>query len=312
MNWRDVAFEGAYFLVKSPFRNLWPLIVAPAIAALICDRTARLVPRTPAGSLTSAALAAIPGLVALAMIVHAIELMPISTWRGVVSHGVTPLVATVLLAYPVFLTLRRQREIARLFAVATPARERLVSAADRLGLRAMELESDEMDCFVAGALRPTVFVSSGALSHLSEAELDAALQHERAHIRSRDTIWLVSLAFLRDLAPWGRSAAFNAFRAARESAADREAASTVGALNLASALLVLARPGHEGANAAVLPMAGSDNFRSRMQALLNGVAPPGPSRGECLRLAAGFTLSAALLTWPVVHPRLIELLCLRN
>ncbi len=102
MNWRDVAFEGAYFLVKSPFRNLWPLIVAPAIAALICDRTARLVPRTPAGSLTSAALAAIPGLVALAMIVHAIELMPISTWRGVVSHGVTPLVATVLLAYPVF------------------------------------------------------------------------------------------------------------------------------------------------------------------------------------------------------------------
>jgi Zn-dependent protease with chaperone function len=310
MNWRDVAFELGFFFIKSPFRNLWPLVVAPAVAALISDRTARLVPRTPAGSITSAALAATPGLVALVMIVHAVDFIPISTWRGVVAHRITPLVAAALVAYAIYRAFKRQSEIAHLFALAAPASGQLARAAERLGLRALEILSDEKDCFVAGVLRPTVLVSRGALSHLSPAELDAALQHERAHIRGRDTTWLVFLAFLRDLAPWGRSAAFTAFREAREAAADRAAASTAGALNLARALLVLARPGREAANAAVLPMAGGDNFRSRMQALLNGVTPLNPSRGERLRVAAGVTLAAALLTWPIVQVRLMELLCL--
>ncbi len=310
MNWHDIALDGAFFVIKSPFRNLWPLIVAPAAAALISDRSARLLPRTPVGSIPAAALAALPGLVALAVIMHAINIDPVTTWRGVVAHRLTPLVAAGLLAYAILRAVQRQLQAARLFSVARPASGRLASAAARLGLRALEIPSDAKDCFVAGALRPSVFVSSGALAHLDEAEFDAALHHERAHVTGRDTLWLVLLAFLRDLAPWGRGVALDAFRAAREAAADRVAARTAGPLNLAAALIALARSERHTAGAAVLPMACGDNFRWRMQALLDGHSPPGPSRGEWVRLAGGLGFSAALLTWPLVQLRLIEFLCI--
>ena len=35
------------FLFDGSIRNLWPLFVIPLITALISDRTARLLPRTP-------------------------------------------------------------------------------------------------------------------------------------------------------------------------------------------------------------------------------------------------------------------------
>ena len=91
MSWHDIALDAAFFVIKSPFRNLWPLIVAPAAAALISDRTARLLPRSAAGSIPAAALAAVPGLVGLAVIFHAINIDPVITWRGVVAHRLTPL-----------------------------------------------------------------------------------------------------------------------------------------------------------------------------------------------------------------------------
>jgi Zn-dependent protease with chaperone function len=310
MNWHDIALDGAFFFIKSPVRNLWPLIVAPVAAALISDRTARLLPRTAAGSIPAAALAAVPGLVGLTVIFHAINIDPVTSWRGVVSHRLTPLAAAALLTYAIRRAVQRQSRAARLFSIARPASGRLASAAARLGLQAREIPSEARDCFVAGALRPTVFVSSGALTHLDEAELDAALHHERAHVTSRDTLWLVLLAFLRDLAPWGRGVALDAFRAAREAAADRAAARTAGPLNLAAALIALARPGREATDAAVLPMACGDNFRWRMLALLDGSSPPSPSRSEWVKLAAGLSFSAVLLTWPLVQLRLIEFLCI--
>ena len=310
MSWHDIALDAAYFVIKSPFRNLWPLIVAPAAAALISDRTARLLPRSAAGSIPAAALAAVPGLVGLAVIFHAINIDPVITWRGVVAHRLTPLAAAGLLAYAIVRAVQRQSQAARLFAVARPASGRLASAAARLGLRALEIPSDAKHCFVAGALRPIVFVSSGALAQLDEAEFDAALHHERAHVTGHDTRWLMLLAFLRDLAPWGRGVALDAFRAAREASADRAAARTAGPLNLAAALVALARPGREDARTAVLPMACGDTFRWRMQALLDGTSPPSPSRSEWVRLAGGLGFGVALLTWPLVQLRLIELLCI--
>jgi beta-lactamase regulating signal transducer with metallopeptidase domain len=310
MSWHEIAFDTAFFVIKSPFRNLWPLVVAPAAAALISDRTARLLPRIPAASVPAAALAAVPGLVGLAVIFHAINIDPVNTWRGVVAHRLTPLLAAGLLAYAIVRAVQRHSQAARLFALARPASGRLASTASRLGLRALEIPSDAKDCFVAGAIWPTVFVSTGALAHLDEAEFDAALHHERAHVTGRDTLWLVLLAFLRDLAPWGRGVAFDAFRASREAAADRVAASTAGPLNLAAALIALARPGREAPGAAVLHMACGDTFRWRMQALLDGISPPGPSKSEWARLVGGIGFSAALLTWPLVQLRLIEFLCI--
>ena len=309
MTLHDIALDAAYLAVKSPFRNIWPLVAAPALATLISDRAARFAPRTPEGSAPLAALAALPGIVALAVILQAIDLGKVLTWRGVVVHWLTPLIAAGLVAWAIARTVQRQSQVAGLFAVAAPARGRLARIAAQLGLRALEIPSAATDCFVAGVLRPTVFVSSGALARLDDAQLRAALHHERAHVRGRDTASLVLLGFLRDLAPWGPGVALAAFRSTREAVADRAAARSAGRLNLARALVALARPGDASQGPAVLPMARADTFRWRMEALLDGAGAPLPSGREWLRLAAGLVLASSLLAWPLVQFRLMELLC---
>jgi beta-lactamase regulating signal transducer with metallopeptidase domain len=309
MSLHDSLLDAAVVLFKSPFRSLWPLIAIPAAAALVCDRTAARVPRTPAGSGPAAALAAAPGLVGLAVICNAISLGKVVTWRGVVFHWLTPAMAAALAAYAIVRTAQRLILVARLFASARPAGPRLASAAAELGLRALEIPSQTPICLVAGVLRPTVFVSSGALAQLDAAELSAALHHERAHLRGRDTQWLVLLAFLRDLAPFGRGAGLDAFRATREAAADRAAAGSAGRLTLASALVALARPGRQAASAAVLSMAQADTFRWRMQALLGDERTAGPSWRDRAGLAAALALCAALLAWPLIQFQFTEMLC---
>jgi Zn-dependent protease with chaperone function len=312
MTWQDGAFYVATLIFKGPFRNLWPLVLAPATALLISNCTARLVPRTPSGSGLGAALAAIPGLVALVVVCQAIDIAKVVTWRGVVVHWLTPIVAAGLVMYAVARAVQRQAMVARLFAVARPAHGRLAKTATGLGLQVLEIPSESKDCFVAGVFRPTVFISSGALAQLDDAQLCAALHHERVHITGRDTLFLMLLGFLRDLAPWGRAAALDAFRAAREAAADRAAARSAGALNLAAALLALARRGHEASTAPTLSVAGGDSLRWRMQILLEGNTTAGPSRATYVRLAGGLALGAALLAWPFVQWQIMELCCLHH
>jgi Zn-dependent protease with chaperone function len=312
MTWHDGIYYVATLIFKSPFRNLWPLALVPAAALLISNRAARLLPRTPLASMPAAALAAVPGLVGVVVICHAVDIDKVVTWRGMVLHWLTPLAAAGLVSYAIVRAALRQTLVDRLFAVATPARERLANASAPLGLRALEIPSDGKECFVAGVLHPTVFVSRGALARLDDAELCAALHHERVHVRSRDTLLFVLLAFLRDLAPWGRDMALEAFHAAREAAADRTAARSAGALNLAAALLALARPGRSANDAVILSMASGDSLRWRMQALLAGETTTGPSRGAWARLAAGLALSAALLAWPFMQWHIMEWCCLHR
>jgi Zn-dependent protease with chaperone function len=304
MSWHDSAFRVAgNLLFNAPFRNLWPLAVAPALAALIADRTARLLPRTPTSSLPAAALAALPGLVALSVISQALQWDEVLTWRGLVTFRLTPLVACGLLAYAILRAARRQAEIWRLFKASASPSGRLERVASDLGLRARFLATPDKECFVAGLFRPAVFVSAGALERLSDGELAAALCHERSHVRGRDTLALFALSILRDLAPVGRGTALGAFRAAREASADRRAAAAAGPLALASALVALARSG--GAVAGALPMARRDNLRWRMDALLEGgPAEPIPTRGW-----AGLAFTLCLVAWPIFQLQLLLIFC---
>jgi Zn-dependent protease with chaperone function len=289
----DLIFSGA-------FRNIWPLFLPPAVTALVGDWTARRLPRTPASWIPAAILAAAPGLVALGAICPAVTTWDqIHTWRGVVLFRVTPAVALGLLGYAAARAVLRQREVGRLFRAAAAPGPRLAAAARALGLPALELPTAELECFVAGVRQPTVFVSRGALAQLGDAELQAALCHERAHLVGRDTAMLFALCFLRDLAPWGRGAALGAFQAAREAAADREAAARAGPLSLASALVALARPGLTPV--AVLPMAKPDTLRWRMQALLEPQAKAPVSRRSLAAVAGGLGLSVAMLAWPLAQ-----------
>jgi Zn-dependent protease with chaperone function len=294
------------FLFDGAFRNLWPMFLIPLVAALISDRTARLLPRTPSAWLPAAILAAAPALTTIGALVPALTTWDeLLTWRGVILMRVTPAIAVALIGYALVRMVLRQREVGRLFLAAAPAGPRLAAMAQRLGIRALELPTRERECFVAGLLFPTAFISRGALDALDDDELEAALCHERAHIRGRDTAMLFILSLLRDLAPWGRGAALEAFKTAREAIADRSAAANAGSLSLAAALVALARPGP--APAAVLSMAKDDNLRWRMQALLD-TPQPEPQRAWG-KLAGGLGLNVALVAWPVVQFELMLVFC---
>jgi Zn-dependent protease with chaperone function len=282
------------------------LLVLPAAAAFASRNAARALPRTPEAALAAALLAAAPGLVALGALFPALTTWGVvKTWRGVVLFWATPGVAGLMLAWALSRSILRQWAVADLFRASHAAGPRLAAAARRLGLNARELATTERECFVAGFLRPTVFVSRGALDGLDEYELNAALHHERAHIRGGDTRALFVLGLLRDLAPWGRSEALDAFLAAREARADREAARRAGRLDLASALLALARPGP--CPAAVLPMAASDGLNRRLQALLEGEAPS--PQGWTARTAGALGVNSLLASWPIVQFELCILFC---
>ncbi len=295
------------FLFDSGLRNIWPLFLMPYLASLLSDRTARTLPRTPEAWSAAAVLAAVPALVTLGVMYPALTTWGlVKTWEGVVLFYVTPAAALGMIAYAVVRAVLRQREVARLFKASVSPGSRLATVAARFGLEARELPTLDKECFVAGVLRPTVFLSRGALEGLADDELEAALCHERAHIRGHDTAWLMALAFLRDLAPWGRAVALEAFQTSREALADREAASSAGPLSLASALVALARPGPTPVG--VLPMAKNDTLRWRMQALLesDGADQAPPSDG---RIARGLAANVAMIAWPAAQFGLMYCFC---
>jgi Zn-dependent protease with chaperone function len=288
------------FVFGGPIHNLWPVLIVPALAALATDRAAARLPRTPAASAAALALAAAPGVVALCIMLNSwLTLQPFSTWRGWVAFRLTPALMLALTAVVIARLCQRQVSVARLFAVSRPAGPRLAAAAR--GLRVRELGTAAPECFVAGVLRPTVFVSAGAMARLDDEALAAALAHERAHVRGLDPLTFAALSILRDLAPFGRGRALERLQAARESRADRAAAHDVGRLPLAAALVALARPAPRPAG--VLPMAAAETLAWRMDALLgepalaNATAP------------AGAWWPVAFLVWPAVQWILLGMFC---
>jgi len=292
--------EPIRFVFGGAIHNLWPLLVMPALAALATDRAARALPRSQAATVAALSLAAAPGLVALALVLNSwLFLQPFHTWRGYVAYRVTPAVACLPLAWALARLLQRQAAVARLFRISRPAGPRLARAAG--GLRARELPSHEPDCFVAGVLRPTAFVSAGALARLGDDELAAALAHEGAHVRGADPLMLAGLALLRDLAPFGRGVAAERFLAAREARADTAAVNSAGALALAAALVALARPATR--SAVVLPMAAADTLAWRMDALLGR-----PAR-ETAIIPRRTWLPLTFLAWPIAQSALLSMFC---
>lgn len=296
-----------YPLFGSAFHTLWPLFLMPVLVGFLGARAARALPRVPEAWIPAALLAALPGLVALGelwLVMTASIIGSQTTWRALVLLWLVPGVGLTLLGYVLVRTVQRQREISRLFRVSMGPGERLARAAAALGLRARELATDRKECFVAGVLKPTVFVSRGALSELSDAELLAALHHERAHVRGCDTLLLFLLSLLKDLAPLSSVPALGAYQSAREAAADREALAHAGRLDLASALLALARPGP--APAAALPMAKLETLRWRMQAILDERRDADLS---WLRAALGLGAATLFLAWPFAQAFLHDFFC---
>jgi Zn-dependent protease with chaperone function len=108
---------------------------------------------------------------------------------------------------------------------------------------------------VVGTIKPRLFIADQVLDELTAEELAASIAHEAGHVQARDNLKRSTLRVCRDalmMLPCGRSLD-RAWAAAAESAADEYAVfqKTETALNLASALLKIARMVPTGARADV-------------------------------------------------------------
>lgn len=140
---------------------------------------------------------------------------------------------------------RMSRQVARLPRLPVPsklARTATAAGIDRLRCVA----AGAPIAFCAGILQPTVYISDGAISMLSESELTAVLHHEADHARrgeparraSRDAM-ADALAFLPIMRWWSNRRIERA-----ELDADAAAERAAGKSALAGALLVMTTPVH--------------------------------------------------------------------
>ena len=129
----------------------------------------------------------------------------------------------------------------RLIAASTAPSFRLQRIATSCGLKAREIADAVPACALAGVLSPIVLVSTGALAVISDAELLAALHHERAHARRGALLLASCLSFFVDLLPLPSGDLVETYKTAREFAADRDAVEGTDAESLAGALIEFAK-----------------------------------------------------------------------
>jgi beta-lactamase regulating signal transducer with metallopeptidase domain len=189
---------------------------------------------------------------------------------------------------------RRSGEASTLVRWSDAATGRLAFAADRHGIAARTIDEERPFCALVGTWKPTVIVSTGALSRLSDSELDAALLHERGHAHRGDQIIAAVLSFLVDLLPLPATDLVAIYRRAREIAADRHALENVQGHELAGALLTFVKRRTIPTEAAAL--VGDSSIRARLALLLDDGprAPVSIGRRYALALALAAILGAGL------------------
>lgn len=196
---------------------------------------------------------------------------------------------------------KRIRLVERSIERATPAASRLAGLiAFGETVPVFEIDTEAPLIFVAGSLRPRIFVSSGALARLSDVELRAALAHEGAHARHGDQLMMSALLFCTDLVPLDVDALTELYRDAREFAADQAAIATNDPLDLASAILRVVAPRRDRPVAALADAC----VKARLSWLLNGAGPSPaafPSLLAYLAIAQ-LALVTALATAAIVLP----------
>ena len=284
--------------------------------------------------MTSAALTAVVTLASIAA-VHAVGAAIVSRCAGPFPRAAAPMIAAlavgigiVLPAFAIFEPPHGGERIGALLPIAAVvgagllaiwiARAVLMLAASRRltrtwrqgsaplddgrwGMRALRIDTGTPIVAVAGLLRPRLFIDRSVLDLCTASELDAVAAHERAHVRRGDNV----RRLLVGAGAGPHSAAAAAWRASAEHLADRSAAASPGAaLDLAAALVKLARAGRNPASHDVVLSTVHDggSLEARVHHLLalDGRAATAPTPG-----AAPIWLSlACVLLLPAVPPLL--------
>lgn len=250
--------------------------------------------------------AALPSLLFLSiagMILSTVAHLPSSTMLVCrVSMIVIEIAIMAGVARAAVCTAHHCRESHRIIARSLPPSAHVQDSASRYGVRIRELDDEVPFCGVAGIVRPVVLVSRGALARLSDDELDAALLHERSHIRRFDQLLAAVLTFCVDCVPLPAGDLVKTYRTARESVADSDAAALVDPRDLAGAILALAagtRDSH-----AFAALSSSQCLQARLRVLIEPpqyAAPTAELRARRVLLSAWLAAIAILSSVPFIE-----------
>ena len=157
---------------------------------------------------------------------------------------------------------------------------------------------------VVGILRPALFVAERVLAECSTGEVRAMIAHETSHIRTRDNARRFLLRACPDLVG-DRSVLTRAWKDAAEEAADADAARTPAhALDLAQALIRVARLAPSCAPALASAFYSGGSIDARVRRLVNPpaeAAVPVVLRGWVFGAAAAVLAGALVLAAPAIH-----------
>ncbi len=256
----------------------------------------------------AAASAAIPGMLLLVLagsaLISGVDSACRQTMTGQVLLALIVLATTFAFTRAIVLLVGRWREAEALVRTSSPASGRLEQLATRSGVVARTIESDQPFCALARIWHPLVVVSDAAVRRLDDAELEAALHHERGHLRRGDQVIAASLTFLVDLLPLPALDLVSMYRRSRELAADRHALHTVDAHDLAGALLSFVRSAPALRGTAALD--GESTVTARLNLLLRDPSPARISVAQRTLLAVtlatilGIGLAPGVST--LIHP----------
>lgn len=272
-----LVLQAMKFLVSSHGSSVWPLIVVPIVVYGLSRPILAMIDRMTPGSPWSEHLAfwasIMPGLAFMGLAPFTLKTfdfkMALHSWTcSVHCYGL----AFVFLAVPmraVVIFYRRYREISRLLALAENPSPCLAALQAELHIPIRELPTNELACFLAGMFHAVVCVSRGASATLSYDELRAALLHERAHWRRRDTLRASIAMFLNECSILPVRDALDQYRRCTEFIADRETLKDACPVTLASVLVAFAR--FPGNSPAAVNLAGQ-NVSDRVSLLL-GIEP---------------------------------------
>jgi len=167
------------------------------------------------------------------------------------------------------LAMRRLRETHALIHRARSADGELAEIAASIGVSVRVIDDTLPLCALAGIFRMTVLVSTAAQQLLTAREMRAALHHERAHARCGDQLLALLITFFVDLLPLPSGDLVRTYRLARERAADRKALAHAPMLDLASALVRIAKGARLAAATMSLVGDGAGSIESRLHDLIH-------------------------------------------
>lgn len=163
-----------------------------------------------------------------------------------------------------------------------------------IGRDVVVLDSQLPAAFSAGIFLPRCYVTTGLIERVSETDLKIILDHERAHIRHKDTQKKLLFSLFAFLYPKPVARGANRlFSLASEQLADAQVRTSYGNFDIAQTLVKVARlQRHSGGNLhpAMVSHFAEDDIDLRIRALVFPETPQLLPWGQCLLLLGLITL----------------------